>query len=644
MSARTSPVFVVLNQAGLATARRLVPVLPGAEVHGLMGRVTGADAAFTGTVGHLRSLFRGQRPIIGLCSTGIIIRALAPFVMDKRAEPPVLALAADGSTVIPLLGGHLGANTLALRLADALGIRASMTTASEVAEGVALDMIPDGWSLETPEAARAAMATLVDGGMVALASEVEDNLIAWLTGESAAFDRVPPDATAERLGGRPLVRVTDRVLSGPVGRDVAPAGAPAMAADAPLVLRPPTLALGVGCERGCDPGELENLARESLAHHGLSPASLACVVSLDVKTDEPAVLALGRVFDVPVRFFDAATLDRETPRLANPSETVFREVGCHGVAEAAALAAAGPTATLIGPKRKSPRATCAVARQPSGIVADIVGRARGVLRIVGIGPGADAWRTPEASAAIAAASDLVGYRAYLDLLGQAQLGKGRHASDLGAESERVATALNLAAQGRSVALVCSGDAGIYALATLVFEMMARENREDWRRIDISVAPGVTAMQAAAARAGAPLGHDFCAISLSDLLTPWPVIEQRVRAAALGDFVVAFYNPVSYRRRDQLPRARALLLEHRPPEVPVVLARNLGRAGETVRITTLGAMDVDADAIDMLTLVLVGSSETRVFGGRVYTPRGYARKLPPLPPLPPFSASEPESTP
>ena len=157
-----------------------------------------------------------------------------------------------------------------------------------------------------------------------------------------------------------------------------------------------------------------------------------------------------------------------------------------------------------------------------------------------------------------------------------------------------------------MALICSGDAGIYALATLVFEMMERENREDWRRIDIAVAPGVTAMQAAAARVGAPLGHDFCAISLSDLLTPWPVIEQRVRAAAAGDFVVAFYNPVSHRRRDQLPRAQALLLEHRPADVPVVLARNLGRDGETVRVTTLGALDVEADGIDMLTLVLVGS--------------------------------------
>jgi cobalt-precorrin 5A hydrolase/precorrin-3B C17-methyltransferase len=621
MTVKSSPVFVVVNQSGLGLARRLAPLLPGAEVHGLMGRVTGADAAFTGTVGHLRALFRAKRSIIALCASGIVIRALAPLLSDKLAEPPVLAVSADGSAVIPLLGGHRGANTMAMRLAQALGVRASISTASDLSDGAALDMLPDGWHLEAAEAARVAMARLIDGGTVALSSEVSDDLLDWLDLDSGAFEAVGPDPSAAAIGGRPLVRVTDRLVSDSAGDGIGDASG----AGATLILRPPTLALGVGCERGCDPGELENLTRETLARAGLSAESLACLVSLDLKADEPAVLALGRALDVPIRFLDAATLERETPRLANPSETVFREVGCHGVAEAAALVAAGPNGTLIAPKRKSPRATCAVARNPAGIRPDLVGRARGVLRIVGIGPGADGWRTPEASAAIAAATDLVGYRVYLDLLGESQLGKARHTSELGAESERAATALNLAARGRSVALICSGDAGIYALATLVFELMERENREDWRRIDIAVAPGVTAMQAAAARVGAPLGHDFCAISLSDLLTPWAVIEQRVQAAAAGDFVVAFYNPVSHRRRDQLPRAQALLLAHRPADVPVVLARNLGREGETVRVTTLGALDVEADGIDMLTLVLVGSSETRRVGDWVYTPRGYARK-------------------
>ncbi|HEY7687140.1 MAG TPA: precorrin-3B C(17)-methyltransferase, partial [Dongiaceae bacterium] len=239
-----------------------------------------------------------------------------------------------------------------------------------------------------------------------------------------------------------------------------------------------------------------------------------------------------------------------------------------------------------------------------------------------------AARTAEADAAIRRASDLVGYRLYLDLLGPLAQGKVRHDFDLGAEEARVAHALDLAAQGRDVALISSGDAGIYAMGSLVFELIGRGAQPDWARLEITCLPGVSAMQTAAARLGAPLGHDFCAISLSDLLTPWAVIEQRLRAAAAGDFVVAVYNPVSQRRRTQLAVAREILLGSRPPETPVAIARNLGRDGEQVTVTTLG--NLDPVQVDMLSLVLVGSSTTRRVprpdGGEwLYTPRGYEAK-------------------
>jgi cobalt-precorrin 5A hydrolase/precorrin-3B C17-methyltransferase len=331
---------------------------------------------------------------------------------------------------------------------------------------------------------------------------------------------------------------------------------------------------------------------------------------------------------VPVRFFDAARLETETPRLQYPSEAVFREVGCHGVAEGAALAAAGPEGELVVPKRKSRRATCAVARAPAPIDLAAAGRPRGRLTVVGIGPGDARFRTPDAEAAIRAASDLVGYRLYLDLLGPMTAGKTCHGYDLGEEETRVRAALDLAAEGRDVALISSGDAGIYAMGALVFELLDRSERADWRRIEVASAPGISALQSAAARIGAPLGHDFCAISLSDLMTPWAVIEGRVRAAAEGDFVIAFYNPVSKRRVRQLGQARDILLSHRPAETPVVLARNLGRPGESVDVIAL--KDLSADRVDMLTLVLVGSSETRRVhrgdgGVWVYTPRGYGAR-------------------
>jgi cobalt-precorrin 5A hydrolase/precorrin-3B C17-methyltransferase len=385
------------------------------------------------------------------------------------------------------------------------------------------------------------------------------------------------------------------------------------------------LVLGVGCERDVSPDELVALARQTLADAGLSPGAVTCVTSVDLKADEAAVHAVADALGVPARFFTPERLEQETPRLATPSDLVFREVGCHGVAEGAALAAVGDNGALAVAKRKSARATCAVARAPAPLDGETVGQAQGRLAVIGIGPGDAAWRTPEADRLISEANDLVGYALYLDLLGDVASGKQRHAYALGEEEARVRAALDLAADGRNVALICSGDAGIYAMATLVFELVDAENRTDWRRLRIDVAPGISALQAAAARIGAPLGHDFCAISLSDLLTPWTVIQNRIDAAARGDFVIAFYNPVSQRRTTQLAWAREKLLTYRSDDTPVILARKLGREGETVE--TVALRNLDPTQVDMLTLVIVGATETRsvrLGNGetRVYTPRGY----------------------
>ncbi|MCM2971546.1 precorrin-3B C(17)-methyltransferase [Larsenimonas suaedae] len=254
------------------------------------------------------------------------------------------------------------------------------------------------------------------------------------------------------------------------------------------------------------------------------------------------------------------------------------------------------------------------------------------LYVIGIGPGDHAHLTMEAEAAIAAVTDVVGYGLYMDLLGDAMTGKRRHQRELGEETDRARMALDLAASGKPTALISSGDIGIFAMATLVFELLDHanqglENGRGWDRVDIQVMPGISAMQLASARLGAILGHDFCAISLSDLLTDWEVIDQRLNAAAKGDFVTAFYNPVSKRRDWQLNHARTVYLEHRPPETPVIVARNLGRDDERVEVIALA--ELEASRVDMLTVVVIGSSTTRhIRFGRnewVYTPRGYAKK-------------------
>jgi cobalt-precorrin 5A hydrolase/precorrin-3B C17-methyltransferase len=598
-----APAIVALTARGFETARAIAGALPGAKTHGLARRIAGADVEFDNAGDHLRALFEAGAPVVGVCAAGILVRALAPVLGDKTREPPVIAVSEDGAHVVPLLGGHHGANDMARHIAQAIGGAAAVTTAGDGRLGFALDDAPAGWRIADPGKAKAVTAALLAGEAVRLDNECPGVDAAWLV------DQVTFDAAGEQS-----ILITPRLPTRAGG----------------VTLHPGVLALGVGCERGTEPGELIELVRTTLAENNLAAEAIACVVSLDLKSDEPAVQALASELGVPARFFDAAALEAQTPHLATPSDVVFAEVGCHGVSEGAALAAAGPGHDLIVAKQKSARATCALALAGAIIDPAAVGRARGRLAIVGIGPGGAAMRTPEADAAVAGASDIIGYSLYIDLLGAAVAGKKRHDFDLGEEEARVRAALDLAAQGRDVALVCSGDAGIYAMASPAFELIERERaaKPEWARLDITVVPGVSALQTAAARAGAPLGHDFCAISLSDLLTPWTVIENRVRAAAAGDFVVAFYNPVSKRRTTQLAKARDILLEHRPHATPVMLARKLGRTGESLTVITLG--ELDPANVDMLTVVLVGSSASRRIdhggGTWVYTPRGYAAKL------------------
>lgn len=246
----------------------------------------------------------------------------------------------------------------------------------------------------------------------------------------------------------------------------------------------------------------------------------------------------------------------------------------------------------------------------------------GSLRIIGLGPGGEAWVTPEASKFIDHATDLVGYSAYLERVPRKD-GQLRHESGNRAELERARHALRLAESGRHVVIVSGGDPGIFAMAGAVFEAI-EEGEPQWRSIDVAVSPGITAMQAAAARVGAPLGHDFCAISLSDNLKPWSLIEKRLAAAAAADFVIALYNPASEARKGRIHEAFALLRSLKGPATPVIFARAVGREDERILVETLD--HADAAFADMRTLIIVGSSETRILPRAnatpfVYTPRG-----------------------
>ncbi|MCF6304969.1 MAG: precorrin-3B C(17)-methyltransferase [Rhodobacteraceae bacterium] len=600
--AELTPIVLCLSRAGYKTARRVADAL-NVPLHGREGRVDEADAYFPNALDHVRTLFQAGHPVIGICAAGILVRAVAPVLVDKHSEPPLICIPDDGSTVIPLLGGHHGANRLAKQIAEALKSRAAVTTAGDVALGVALDEPPLGWRLANPEAAKDAMMTLLNGGGAYIRDD-EAPKAHWLQGLPEGNDL-------------DIYCTTDAYL--PEDKSA-------------LLFHPLRVTLGVGCSRGCPPQELEILVKKTLKEADVAPKALRGIFSLDLKADEPAMLELAKNLDLPIRFFNAESLEKETYRVENASEVVFAEVGCHSVSEAAAVRAAGPDGYLGGYKRKSKHATCALAYAPQPIE-ELRGNERGKLSIIGIGPGQHSWRTPEASMLVAEASELVGYGLYIDLLGPLAFGKKRTDFPLGGEEDRCRYALEQAGKGHNVALICSGDAGIYAMGALVFELLDRGPdalgvSDAARRIEVVSTPGVSALQGAAARAGAPLGHDFCAISLSDLLTPREDIIKRLHAAAEGDFVIAFYNPVSKRRRTLLAEARDILLQHRPADTPVMLASSLGRPEEYVRYVHL--KDLQVDDVDMLTVVLVGSSNSKLAqlgeGPRMYTPRGYARKI------------------
>jgi cobalt-precorrin 5A hydrolase/precorrin-3B C17-methyltransferase len=596
------PIILYMNRAGFTAAEKISKEF-SLKLHGRKDRVDVADVLFDNALNHIRELFSSGTPVIGVCASGILIRAVAPLLRDKSIEPPLIAVSDDSSVVVPLLGGHRGANRLAVRIASFLEAKAAVTTAGEVALGIALDEPPEGWCLDPESDAKAVMAKLLSGGGVQKTGAEVKNAH-WLS--------VLPSGTDVKI------LCTTEINKDNLNSDV--------------IFYPKMFSLGVGCSRDCPPQELKRLVNDALLEANVNYHAVHSINTLDLKADEPAILDLANDLGIPLRLFTSGELEQEAHRLKSPSEVVFKEVGCHGVSEGAALAQVGNDGFLSLNKKKTKNATCALAVSNIPLV-DFRGRSRGRLSLVGIGPGQAEWRTPEASVLIGEAEEIIGYSLYLDLLGPVAAGKKRTDFSLGDEEKRCRYALERAAEGANVALICSGDSGIYAMGALVFELLDRGSRASGvslnaRKVEVISTPGVSALQAAAARSGAPLGNDFCAISLSDLLTPKEDIIKRLNAASNGDFVVALYNPVSRRRKQIFEDAREIFLKNRPEETPVLLASSLGRPKETIRYTTL--LEVTSSEIDMLTVVIVGSSKSRIVkmgdGLKMYTPRGYSRKI------------------
>jgi len=514
--------------------------------------------------------------VVLFLATGAAVRLVAPLLRDKRTDPGVVAVDDAGLFAVALCGGHDGgANSLAARVAASLVATPVVTTASDALGLPALDSLGKNLGLRLEEGSDAAAvgAALVSGERVSLVSD-----------RRLPFGPLPENVVRADEPEPPLIFVSDRVADVP---------RPA------VVYRPPTLVAGVGCSRGAPAGEILGLLRASLAEAGLSEGSVAALASIEAKRDEAGLLEAAESLGIPARFYSAESLSAvETP---NPSSVVREAVGTPSVSEAAVLVSG---AELVLQKRKSAMATVALGRLP----------VRGRLMLVSLGPGEEALIPPLAREALAASELVVGLDQYVDRVSHLlRPGTRVLTMPLGDEVARAETAIGEARSGRAVSLVSSGDVGVYAMASPALELAGED-------VDVVVVPGITAAQAAASLLGSPLGHDHASISLSDLLTPWPVIERRVEAAGLGDFVVSLYNPRSKGRDWQLGKVKEMLLNHRPPDTPVGIVKDAYRPTQRVDLTDLASLR--PEEVDMLTVVVVGSSQTRLVAGRMVTPRGY----------------------
>lgn len=518
--------------------------------------------------------------VVLVMATGAAVRLVAPHLADKRRDPGVVAVDDSGAFAVALTGGHEGgANELAGRVAAFLGATPVVTTASERRDVPALSSLGASWGARVEGDVATVGGALVSGERVSLYREVACPL-GPLPGAVTEVTEVP--------AGVPLVWVTDRVVD----------------RDAPTVaVRPRSLVVGIGSSRGVTAEEIGALVDRVLDEAGLSPLAVAHVATVEAKADEDGILAAAArrgwgVVPLPADRLAATAVP-------NPSEVVREAVGTPTVSEASALHLGGD---LLVEKSRSAMATVAVARRP----------VRGHLALVSLGPGDPALVPPMARDALRRAEVVVGYGPYVD---QAKAFTGRGAVleryPLGDEVVRAERSLALARQGRAVALVGSGDVGVYAMASPTLAIAGDD-------LDVTVVPGVTAALAASALLGAPFGHDHCSISLSDLLTPWERIRARVEAAAAGDLAVAFYNPRSRGRDWQLDEAVAILRAHRPDDTPVGIVRDAYRPDQSVAVTTLGQLDVTR--VQMTTVVLVGTSQSVLRHGRIVTPRGYREAL------------------
>ncbi len=535
--------------------------------------------------------------IIFIGSIGASIRLINSFLTSKDKDPGVIVINKKGSQIVPIVGSHQSnTKNIAFQISNLFGGEIIETNNSNDQNYLNIDSFGNQWGWKKSGDIKDWSKIVINqANKEKIFCKQSSGITLWKNSESAKDINFLVEEDPNKESSTFDICVYNLCKK---------------------TWHPPVLWIGIGCERNTSKELIANSLSNFLESGNLSQQSIAGFATIDIKKDEKGILELSEEKNLPIKFFSKE--DLSTIIVPNPSNVVLKEIGTPSVAEASCLLAAGEESKLLKEKR--------IFKNQYGAVTLAVAESKnqynpthGEIHIIGSGPGDISFLTNNAKKALSRCTVWIGYKMYLDLIKTLKRSdQVLIESKLTEEKERCIKAIKLAEEGIKVALISSGESGFYGMAGLLLELLQKIKKE--YRPYFEIHPGISSVQLAAAISGAPLMNDFCSISLSDKLTPWSLIEKRIEGAIVGDFVIALFNPQSIERNWQLKSAIDTCLKSKPGDTPVLIARQVGRENQSKKFFTLNT--IPFKEIDMLSIIIIGNSQTTLVDEIFLTPRGY----------------------